>query len=151
MKKLFVFALSFLFASCSSFTKINKDNTGPCSWNLVYYNSDQGATLKGSLKNLISAVRNGKQIRIVMEKDSVVSAADAEFLWIKDGIVYAQNNSQVSSHFSGNDLIYIDNSYYWMFIVNTKGQRNAIRWSVGEHTMRGKSEDNIFIKWYSKN
>jgi len=150
MKKISILLFALLLSSCASYVGIhnNKDNYG--SWKLVYYNSQDGKTIKGNIKDLINAVKNGKQVRVVMGQGSIISAANADFLWVKNNVVYAQNNSQVSCHFEGNKLVFQDDSYYWMFIVDTNGKREAIRWSVGEHVTKGKSEERIPIKWFVK-
>jgi hypothetical protein len=147
MKKIFFLIFAVLFLSCSPLSEIHKHEINS-HWKLIYYNSDRGDSLKGNISDLINAVKNGKQVRIVMEKDSVIFAAAAEYLWVNNNMVYAQNNGQVSAHFAGEELVFQDNSYYWMFIVNTNGERNMIRWAVGEHEMKGQNTDRVFIKWY---
>jgi hypothetical protein len=87
----------------------------------------------------------------VVNTDGTYFSADAEFLWIKNNIVYAQNNNSVSVEFKEDDLIFQDDSYYWMFIVNTKGERDMIRWSVGEHELKGHNQDKVAVKWFVKN
>lgn len=148
MKKVFLLLSAILFVSCSPFLKIHRHNANFFHWKLIYYNSDKGESLYGNIGNLINAVKNGQQIRIVMQSDSVICAAEADYLWVNNNIVYAQNNGQVSAHFAGKELVFQDNSYYWMFIVNTSGERNMIRWSVGAHEMRGQNQDRVNIKWY---
>ena len=147
MNKIFFLIFAVLFLSCSSLSKIHNQEMC-CHWKLVYYNSDRGDSLKGYIGDLINAVKSGKQVRIVMEKDSIVFAAAAEYLWVNNNMVYAQNNGQVSAYFTGKELVFQENSYYWMFIVNTNGERNMIRWSVGNHEMKGQNTDRVFTKWY---
>ena len=150
MRKIIILFLALTLTSCASFIKVYEDDSGS-QWKLVYHNSAEGEKLSGNLNRLINVVKKGKEIRIVMNKESVISVAEAEYLWVKDDIVYAQNNGQVSVHFEGDDLVFQEDSYYWMFIVNTNGERNMIRWSVGEHEMRGENKDKVDIKWYIKN
>lgn len=150
MKKIFVLILALTLASCSAFVRVQKPNSNYCTWKLVYYNSDRGEVLDGNLNSLINAVKNGKQVRIVMGKGEIIVAAEAQYLWVKDNIVYAQNNGQVSVRYVGGKLVFQKDSYYWMFIVNTDGERGMIRWSVGEHEMRGQNEDRVYTKWFVK-
>ena len=150
MKKIFIILFPILLSSCSIYTEMPKHERELSQWKLVYYNSDEGACLKGNLSHLIDAVENGKQVRVVMEQGDIICAVDANYLWVKDNIVYAQNNGQVSSHFEGNMLVFQDDSYYWMFIVSSNGDRQAIRWLVGDHNSLGKNNDRISIKWYVK-
>ncbi len=151
MKKIFILTLALTLASCSTFVRVQKPDPSNSTWKLVYYNSDEGEVLDGNLNNLINAVENGKQVRIVMEKDKITSAAEAQYLWVKDDVVYAQNNEQVSVRVVEGKLVFQKDSYYWMFIVNTDGERDMIRWSVGAHDMRGENEDRVYIKWFVKN
>ena len=150
MKKISILFFALLVSSCASYVGIHNNGDHSGSWELVYYNSQDGKTLDGNIKNLINAVKNGKQVRVVMEQGQVISAANADFLWVKNNVVYAQNNDQVSCHFVGNKLVFQDDSYYWMFIVDTNGKRETIRWTVGEHEMRGKGEERISVKWFVK-
>ncbi len=150
MKKIFIILFPILLSSCTIYTDLPKHQNEYSSWNLVYYNTDDGKCLQGNLSNLIDAVRTGKPIRVVMEQGDVTSVANADYLWVKNNIVYAQNNGQVSCHFEGDRMAFQDDSYYWMFIVSTIGDRQAIRWSVGDHNSLGKNNDRISIKWYVK-
>lgn len=151
MYKITLLIFSFVFVSCSSFIKVNKDD-GDCSkWRLIYNNSDNGEPIEGSLNDLINAVKSGKQIRIVMDLESFTFAAEAQYLWVLEDVVYAQNNGEVSVSRSGNKLRFQDDSYYWMFLVNSNGERDMIRWSVGEHDMRGQNKDKVSVKWFVKN
>jgi len=151
MYKIVLLIFSLVFVSCSTFNKVNKDD-GDCSqWRLIYYNSDNGETLKGSIDDLIKAVENGKQVRVVVDQRSITFATDAPYLWVFHNVVYAQNNGQVSVGQYGNKLNFIDDSYYWMFLVNSKGERDMIRWSVGEHQMVGRNKERVSVKWFVKN
>ncbi len=147
--KYFLLFFPLLISSCcESFIIKHQHLFNP--WQLIYFNSSTGEALDGNLDSLISAVKSGKEIRIVMENDNTYFSAVAEYLWVKDNVVHAQNNNQVSSKFSDDKLIFQDDSYYWMFIVNTKGERDMIRWSVGDHELRGRNNDRISIKWFVK-
>lgn len=147
-KYLILLPAFFVFGCCESFIVKHQHLFNP--WQLVYSNSSTGDALDGNLDSLISAVKNGKEIRIVIVNDSVHFSAVAEYLWVKDDIVHAQNSNSVSVKFNDEKLIFQDNSYYWMFIVNTKGERDMIRWSVGEHELRGRNSDRVSIKWFVK-
>ena len=151
MYKIMLLIFCFALVSCSSFNEENKDDGNCGEWRLVYYNSDSGEPLKGSLTNLIEAVKSGEQIRIVMDQESLTFATEAQYLWVLEDVVYAQNNGEVSVSRSGNKLSFQDDSYYWMFLVNSNGERDMIRWSVGEHDMRGQNKDKVSVKWFIKN
>lgn len=151
MYKIILLIFSMVFVSCSSFNKVNKDGGNCKKWRLIYYNSDNGEAIKGSLNDLIKAVKSGEQIRVVIEQASVTFATEAQYLWVLGNVVYAQNNGEVSVGRTGNKLYYLDDSYYWMFLINSNGEREMIRWSVGEHKMLGRNKDKVSIKWFIKN
>ena len=151
MYKITLLIFSSVLVSCSSFNKENKDDGNYGEWRLIYYNSDSGEPLKGSLTNLIEAVKSGEQIRIVMDQESLTFATEAQYLWVLEDVVYAQNNGEVSVSRSGNKLSFQDDSYYWMFLVNSNGERDMIRWSVGDIDMRGQNEDKVSVKWFIRN
>lgn len=142
---------STAIVSGSSFSKVNKDGGGCNDWKLIYYNSDDGETIEGNPDDLINAVESGKQIRVVVDQGSVTFAAEAQYLWVFHNIVYAQNNGQVSVGQFGNELKFLEDSYYWMFLVNSNGERDMIRWSVGEHKMAGRNKERVSVKWFVKN
>jgi len=151
MYKIIILLFSFAFVSCSSLIKVKNDDIDSFQWKLIYYNSENGETIKGNIDILINAVKNGQQVRIVFEQESLIFATDAEYLWVLDNVVYAQNNGQVSVGQRGNKLFFQDDSYYWMFLINSNGERDMIRWSVGEHDMVRRNKDKVSIKWFIKN
>lgn len=150
MHKIILLILSIVIVSGSSFSKVIKDDGDCNNWKLIYYNSNDGETIEGDISDLINAVENGKQVRVVVDQGSITFATDAEYLWVFHDVVYAQNNGQVSVGPTGNKLNFINDSYYWMFLVNSKGERDMIRWSVGEHKMVGRNKESVSVKWFIK-
>ncbi len=125
----------------SQLTNINR-------WSLAYAHNANGDQTAGNFNDLINAVQNGSQVRILIDGNDQQYATDAENIWIKNGIVYVQNTSHVSIAFDEDVLRFQDNSYWWMIIVSTKGDRDMIRWNVGEHTPRGHTNDKVAVKWF---
>lgn len=120
------------------------------SWTLVYAHDDFGDRTDGDINLLIDAVRNGCRIRLVIEMKNYEYAINADNLWIKNSIVYAQNTSAVSASFKGDRLMFLDESYHFMSIVSTQGDREVIRWNVGEHKKReGVAHNKVAVKWFS--
>lgn len=122
--------------------------TGISKWSLAYAHDQNGNPTFGDINTLINAVQNGHRVRVLIDRSDSQYAFDAESLWIRNGIVYAQNTSSVSVTFEGDVLKFQDDSYHYMFIASTKGDHDAIRWSVGEHTPRGHNLAKEKMKWF---
>ncbi|HIK28399.1 MAG: hypothetical protein N3E45_00730 [Oscillatoriaceae bacterium SKW80] len=119
------------------------------SWRLIYAHDEYGKPTAGNVNLLIDAIRNGHKVRIVIDIKDYEYALDADILWIRNGVVYAQNTSAVSAAFKGERLVFLEDSYYFMTIVNTKGDREVIRWSVGEHRRKdGLAHNKVAAKWF---
>ncbi|NEP04893.1 MAG: hypothetical protein F6K25_05690 [Okeania sp. SIO2G4] len=118
------------------------------SWSLVYANDMSGNTTAGDKNLLIEAVNQGESVRILVDSGEVQIITVAQTLWVKNGIVYAQNTSHVSVAFQGNILKFQDDSYWFMIVVDTQGNRDVIRWDVGAHNPRGHEQDRVAIKWF---
>jgi hypothetical protein len=46
-----------------------------------------------------------------------------------------------NSPYSGTGFGFINDAYHWYVMLNTKGQRDMSRWSVGAHIDRGHTND----------
>ena len=117
-------------------------------WKLAYAHDKDGTPTAGDIEVLIDAIKNGQAVRMVFENQDGYYSMEAEALWVKNGVVYAQNNSQVSVAFQGKALRFQDDSYYWMIVVSTLGDLDQIRWSVGQHVSRGHTNDKTAVKWF---
>ncbi|WP_424097823.1 hypothetical protein [Moorena producens] len=118
-------------------------------WSLAYAHDANGNRTAGNINDLITAVKNGSQVRVLMDSGDVQYITYAENIWVKkNGIVYVQNTSHVSATSDGDVVKFQDDSYWWMIIVSTKGDRDMIRWNVGEHTPRGHNNDKVAMKWF---
>ncbi len=122
--------------------------TGISKWSLAYAHDQNGNPTFKDINTLINAVQNGHCIRVLIDRSDLQYAFDAESLWIRNDIVYAQNTSSVSVTFEGDVLKFQDDSYHYMFIASTKGDHDAIRWSLGEHTPRGHNLEKVRMKWF---
>ena len=138
-------------AGCASSTTLPV-STAPASaatgWTLAYANDEHGARTEGDIEALIDAVKNGQEVRIVIADPEGYYSTEAENLSVRHGIVYAQNTSHVSVEYQGESLRFQDDSYYWMTIVSTHGERDMIRWSVGAHEPRGHTQDKVAVRWF---
>jgi hypothetical protein len=117
-------------------------------WVLAYAHNQNGARTAGDKNALIAAVRDGQPVRVLMDSGDLQYVMEAEGLWVRYAEVYAQNNSSVSTAFDNTVLKFQPDSYYWMVVVSTHGDRDMIRWSVGAHTLKGQSHDRVAMKWF---
>jgi hypothetical protein len=123
------------------------------SWTLVYANDTSGAVTFGKIDTLINAVRNGASVNVVLQQKSsgYTYSFRAQSVHVKDGVVSATNTLDVSSHYVGTELLFLDDSYYYMLIANTSGTLDQLRWNVGEHTPRGHDQGHDAwnnIQWF---
>ncbi|MEM7081395.1 MAG: hypothetical protein AAF465_01490 [Pseudomonadota bacterium] len=77
-------------SACTITTDLTTQDDGFDSWIMVLENDADGNTLEGSKDVLIRAVRNGKPVRVYTAGRRIEHAADAQFLSIFDGEVFAQ-------------------------------------------------------------
>jgi uncharacterized protein YmfQ (DUF2313 family) len=117
-------------------------------WKLAYAHDKDGNRTAGDIETLIDAVKNGQAVRIVTGDQGEYYSTEAENISVKNGVVHAQNNSHVSVEYQGDVLRFQDDSYYWMIVVSTLGDRDMIRWNVGEHVPRGHTADKVAVKWF---
>lgn len=119
-------------------------------WTLAYANTASGGTVEGDRKALIRAVRNGSSVKVVLEyPDSYFYSFQAHTVRVRNDHVYAVNTLDVSSDFvGGDDLRFIEDSYYYMLIASTKGVLEQIRWNVGEHVMRKHDQGVAAMRWF---
>lgn len=129
------------------------------SWTRIYANDESGTPIFGTLHALLTAVREGKEVRMQLqfaerdkrdERPKQEYFTPAENLWIRNGHLYAQNVTHVSVTLSqpDQDIVFQDDAFYWMIIANTKGQLDQTRWLVGEHTSRGRSQTRVAVTWF---
>jgi hypothetical protein len=121
-------------------------------WTMLYAHDDQGNATAGSLDDLIAAVENGYPVRFLMLEPYGVAVAAAQWVYVKDGIVYGENTSNISDFFRDDRLIFQEDSYHWFVTVSTQGERDMIRWKVGEHTPGGPghTNDRIGVRWFAE-
>ena len=138
-------------AGCASSTTLpvsTAPGTAATGWTLAYANDENGVRTEGDIEALITAVKNGQEVRIVIADPEGYYSTEAENLSVRHGIVYAQNTSHVSVEYQGESLRFQEDSYYWMIIVSTHGERDMIRWSVGAHESRGHTQDKVAVRWF---
>jgi hypothetical protein len=121
------------------------------SWTLAYAHDQNGAQSAGSLDTLILAIRNGLEVRIMIEFDRVPGQeyyTQVENIHIREKTVYAQCVSHISVIFKDELMVFNDDTFHWFINVDTQGNIDMIRWLVGEHTPRGHTQERVSVKWF---
>ncbi len=115
-------------------------------WTLALDASANGDVTSGSKSALAQAVRDGASVRIVQKNG--LYAFPADNLAINKNEVAAQTLYSITHQAINQYEIRIKkNPYWWYTIVDTTGRREMSRWSVGQHTSRGHSNDRLALKW----
>ena len=145
MKKVLLLLWLILILSCSYSSKVLKE----CNWQHVYTNDQNGECIYGKIENLISSIRAGKEVRMEINYGrDFIFITEANNIWIKNAVVYAQNTTSVSVHFRGQRLYFDPETYYFWFVIDTNGNMDRIRWNIGEPVMRGYDTQNVPVKWF---
>ncbi|CAC5398771.1 unnamed protein product [Mytilus coruscus] len=117
----------------------------------IFCNSDSGSDSCGNIKHLIRAVGNGAEIHV-----SHVNGKRAQTLEFSNiaynkakTIVSGTHLWHVSQSIVANHIEFQQNAYWWFNLWSTDGTRDLSRWSVGEHTDRGHSNDRVSMKWFA--
>jgi hypothetical protein len=159
MKTALIVGLSIL-ASISLFgEKKGNQQKVEDGWSLVYSNDENGNRVSGDLGKLISAIRNGEQIRIgwTIEDPTdkslkVEHSADAKFITIlSDSTVFAQIDPIIGQTPSVKDkTVTLKENIEWSFSASSLGNND----SMNINTKTGEIVDHkpfkCGIKWFRK-
>lgn len=146
IQSLFLIAVLALGLGCANV------GTHAPGWQLAYAHDKSGKRTAGNLNTLIKAVKNGAEVRLVVpdEYNHAEFITQADNVWVRDGNVYAQTTPMVSSVWRGDQLVFVNDSFYWMFNFSTTGARDVIKWQVGEHKLgpNGQENDRSGASWF---
>jgi hypothetical protein len=122
------------------------------TWTVVYAHDVDGTRTDGNLDQLIQLVEDGYPIRFAMLESYGTAVADAQWVYVRNGTVYAENTANISDGFQDDRLIFQDDAYHWYVTVSTKGDRDMSRWKVGEHAPGGPghTRDRISLRWFAE-
>ena len=100
-------------------------------WALVYAHDESGAVLEGAKDVLLSAIRDGKPVRVYWAGSYVEHATDSFFLTIIEGEVFAQISSIRVQRPTQNppSVALMAEDQRWATIFSTNGDR-ALKWFV---------------------
>ena len=114
------------------------------SWIPVYENDARGQQISGSLENLISDVRAGASVRVLL--DNTIYQAD--FAHILQGKAVAVQLLQSVARATWNTF---KNNGEWEWKqVSTSGFKHQVRYDVGASTFRGEQRNKVAVKWFTK-
>mgnify|MGYP001796492818 CR=1 FL=1 len=140
------FFLAMLFMSCKETTQLEG------VWEIAYRNDGDGATLDGSKTELINAVRKGYPIRIGWGGSRVEHFADASFLTIFEGEVFAQIHTIVGQQplISGDSVkIRFRMQNHWTKLAGTNGYSTGFMTDYFKDSLTGGGVDRYnTTTWY---
>ncbi|CAG2184451.1 unnamed protein product [Mytilus edulis] len=110
-------------------------------WSLAYEHDEHGESIDGSLDYLRSAILNGKRVRLHYHSGYLI---EADELIIRNGHVTAQ----VLGHVSNSGKTFHSDAYWYWENVATTGAVETVRYNIGSHTSRGKTNYRQRIKWF---
>jgi hypothetical protein len=99
------------------------------SWTLLLEHDEQGTPISGNMENLIEAVNKGFPIKVrINETNGGISVMEAEWLFVKNNVVYASNSNQISvtSNEDG-DYIFQERPYHYYVLIGSNGHHHAKR------------------------
>ena len=135
-----------LLSSCQS------PNNPAHGWQLVFQNDESGEATFGDKSKLIDAVRSGYPVRIGWGGNRVEHVADAEFLTIFEGEVFAQINAIVGQapRIDGDSIkIRFRTQNHWTKIAGTNGYSTGLMIDYFQDTIAGGGTDRYSpTTWY---
>ena len=126
-----------------------KTETNTTGWKLAYSHNKDGEPITGDITTLINAVRQGCQVRLLIDfPQKHEFQTEAQNLWIKNDIVYAQNTTQISVGFKGEVLAFTKDACHSMIVVSTQGNLDMTRWLLGKHKPQTRMREKVAISWF---
>lgn len=120
------------------------------SWRLVYHNDEAGKTVEGEIADLISAIKNGKDIRMAWWGRRVYHLSEASFLTImSDSVVFGQITpiSGQTPDFTDYTITMKEN-LEWRLTGGTNGQSDAMMTNTSTGEIVGHNARRRAFKWY---
>jgi hypothetical protein len=148
MKTIFKFlASSILLASTILILGASNAN----DWSLVYSNNASGIATYGNISALVNAIKNGADVKVQMGATYIAKCDEIHINPDNSISCSTLQNISIRSTQPGSAFGFQDDAYHWYAMVNTKGQRDMIRWSVGDHIDRGRNSDTTPLNWFVDN
>ncbi|MBE9117847.1 nickel pincer cofactor biosynthesis protein LarB [Lusitaniella coriacea LEGE 07157] len=136
--------------------KVNPDVPVPAAipeskdkWTLAYGVSAEGRGIEGKLETLMTAVRRGAEVRLAIDfPGSHEYITEAQHLWIKKGVAFAQASTQVNVEFNKTGLMFPKKILSWTILASTQGDLEIARWRPGKHKFKGRTSHKVAIRWF---
>ncbi len=112
-----------------------------CHKKPVLSHDKNGATLNGSLVDLMTSIQGGADIRCFADNRAAFPVQNLE---MTKSFVSGQNVDHVSVTYTQNkkELVFQNNAYWWF-------TRDMSRWTVGQHSSRGHTQSRVNIDWFA--
>jgi pyridinium-3,5-biscarboxylic acid mononucleotide synthase len=118
-------------------------------WQLVYSQDADGQAIEGTITCLLTAVRQGQQIKIAIDflegREYIIQVDE---LWIKNDIVYACCQTQMGIDFRGDLMISNKKGDRLSLIASTQGDLEITRLSISTRKIKGRSHHRVGINWF---
>lgn len=105
--------------------------SSPSGWRLAYAHDAAGGVTEGSKEALVSAILSGKPVRVYWAGTTVQHVADAGFLTVLEGEVFAQIHTITAQKPSTGPAAVELRDGTWQTVFATNGDR-ALRWFVAD-------------------
>lgn len=143
-KSMIAFTILVLLSGC-----ITNPSKPAADWQLAFHHDATGNRIDGSKQMLIDAVNTGRPIRVVWPmRDDFIHVADAGFLTVMKGEVFAQFNGiirQIPDRKTRRSIaLDAEDQNNWHAIISTTGQLQGFQ-SKG----KGLSSSQWAFKWYT--
>jgi pyridinium-3,5-biscarboxylic acid mononucleotide synthase len=130
-------------------------NTTPLTasphWQLVYRQDADGQVIEGTIAHLLTSVRQGKRIKIVIEfPEGREYITQVDELWIKNDIVYARCQTQMEVEFRGDLMVSEKKGDRLSLIASTQGDLEITRLSIAKGKVKGRSYHRVSINWFDR-
>lgn len=120
-----------------------------CDKSPIYRVNQRGTVLKGSVSDVVTAVKHGHNVRITTSSKSYTFPADNLAFDTTETEVAAQSLWHVSQEVASNHFKFQSNAYWWFTIWSTSAHRHTSRWTIGQHTSRGETKDSEATEWFA--
>lgn len=123
-------AVAWMISRSEVFRRFKQLSGNLPTWELLLSHSEDGTILSGSHERLRDAVEKAYPIKIVYG-DNNIDVMEAEWIFMRDGLIHASNTSQVSLHADANgDFYFPDDSYHYYQVMNTRGIVRVRRYNM---------------------
>jgi hypothetical protein len=119
------------------------------SWQLAYSHDIEGKKKEGSIVDLLTAVRQGKQIKIAIEfPEGKEYITEVDNLWISNEIIFAQTLLRMGIEWRGDLMMSQKKGDHLLLIASSKGDLEITRLSASKNKVKGRNYHRSSITWF---